>query len=98
MSRYLGPRCRRARRLGSDLSLTSGIRALDTKCKLNTPPGMHGAKRTRVSDYGRNLLEKQRICWTYGVSETTLYRYYQKASQQKGKGYHFLRLLECRLD
>lgn len=98
MSKYRGPRCRRARRVGSDLFLMSGIRAIDTKCKLETPPGMHGAKRTRLSDYGRNLLEKQHICWTYGVSESTLRRYYQKASSKKGKGYNLLRLLEGRLD
>jgi small subunit ribosomal protein S4 len=98
MARYIGPRCRKSRRLGSDLSLTSGIRALDSKCKLTVPPGMHGGKRTRISDYGRNLLEKQRLCWTYGVSENTLFRYYRKASRLKNKGYQLLRLLECRLD
>lgn len=111
MSKYRGPRCRRARRIGSDLSLTSGIRALDSKCKLATPPGMHGAKRVRISDYGRNLIEKQRICWTYGVSDTTFYRYHLEAIKQRSRlkkgtdklsgereGYNLLKFLECRLD
>ena len=91
MSKYRGPRCRRARRVGCDLSLTSGLRALDSKCKLGTPPGMHGAKRTRVSDYGRNLSEKQAICWHYGILDSKLYRYHEEAIKRRNKLRHGVR-------
>lgn len=100
------PRLRKCRRIGDDLLLTSGIRPIDTKCKLGTPPGMHGAKRTRLSDYGINLREKQRICFTYGISNEKLERYheqsvrYMKSLRRQGKkaDYPLLLLLEARLD
>lgn len=100
MARYRGPTCKLARRLGSDLQLKSGIRALDSKCKLATPPGMHGTKRGRLSDYGVMLRQKQLVRFTYGVLERQLRRvYYAKASQSKGiTGEILLQLLERRLD
>ena len=99
MARYLGPTCRLARQLGTDLQLKSGIRALDTKCKLATPPGMHGTKRKRLSDYGIMLRQKQLIRRTYGVLERQFRNYYKKASKRGGiTGDNLLKLLECRLD
>ena len=61
MARYRGPTCKLARRLGTDLQLKSGIRALDSKCKLATPPGMHGVKRGRLSEFGVLFRQKQLI-------------------------------------
>jgi small subunit ribosomal protein S4 len=99
MARYRGPTCKLARRLGTDLQLKSGIRALDSKCKLATPPGMHGSKRGRSSEYGTLLRQKQLIRRTYGVLEKQFRLYYTKASKRKGiTGENLLKLLECRLD
>ena len=99
MARYRGPTCKLARRLGTDLQLKSGIRALDSKCKLATPPGMHGAKRGRLSEYGVLLRQKQIIRRTYGVLERQFRIYYTKASKHSGiTGENLLKLLECRLD
>jgi small subunit ribosomal protein S4 len=99
MARYRGPTCKLARRLGVDLQLKSGIRALDSKCKLATPPGMHGTKRGRLSDYGVMLRQKQLIRRTYGVLEKQFRRYYAKAAKSKQvTGETLLKLLECRLD
>lgn len=60
MARYTGPKCKLARREGTDLFLKSARRAIDSKCKLDTKPGQHGAKNTRLSDYGVQLREKQK--------------------------------------
>lgn len=99
MARYRGPTCKLARRLGTDLQLKSGIRAINSKCKLVTPPGMHGAKRGRLSDYGVMLRQKQLIRRTYGVLEKQFRNYYAKASKAKGiTGENLLKLLETRLD
>jgi small subunit ribosomal protein S4 len=99
MARYRGPTCKLARRLGSDLQLKSGIRALDSKCKLATPPGMHGTKRGRLSDYGVMLRQKQLIRCTYGLLERQFRIYYDKAFKQKGStGENLLQILERRLD
>jgi small subunit ribosomal protein S4 len=99
MARYLGPRCKLSRREGADLSLVSGVRALDTKCKLDTPPGMHGARRGRETEYGTQLREKQKVRRIYGVMERQFRNYFQKAARLKGAtGETLLRLLECRLD
>ncbi|MBI3186976.1 MAG: 30S ribosomal protein S4, partial [Gammaproteobacteria bacterium] len=57
MARYIGPKCKLSRREGVDLELKSGVRALDTKCKLEQSPGQHGAKRGRMTDYGMQLRE-----------------------------------------
>lgn len=100
MARYLGPTCKLARREGVDLSLKSPARSLDSKCKLEQPPGQHGAgRRQRMSDYALQLREKQKVRRMYGVLEKQFRNYYKKAAQQKGAtGENLLRLLEGRLD
>jgi len=99
MARYLGPRCKLARREKTDLSLTSGVRPLDSKCKLDTAPGMHGARRGRETDYGVQHREKQKVRRIYGVLERQFSIYFKKASRLKGStGENLLKLLEGRLD
>lgn len=99
MARYLGPTCKLARREGTDLFLKSGVRALETKCKLDTAPGQHGARRARNSDYAVQLREKQKVRRLYGVLERQFRNYYKRADRQKGAtGENLLRLLERRLD
>jgi small subunit ribosomal protein S4 len=99
MARDLGPRCKLARREGTDLSLLSGVRALDTKCKLDTPPGVHGARRGRETEYGVQLREKQKVRRIYGIMERQFRNYFKKAARLKGStGENLLRLLESRLD
>ncbi len=99
MARYLGPRCKLARREKADLSLTSGVRALDSKCKLETPPGQHGARRGRETEHGVQLREKQKVRRIYGVLERQFENYFKHATRLKGStGENLLRLLECRLD
>jgi small subunit ribosomal protein S4 len=99
MARYLGPRCKLARREKYDLSLTSGVRALDSKCKLDTPPGQHGARRGRETEHGVQLREKQKVRRIYGVLERQFENYFKKATRLKGStGENLLRLLESRLD
>lgn len=99
MARYLGPRCKLARRERTDLSLTSGVRSLDTKCKLDVAPGMHGARRGRETEYGLQLREKQKARRIYGILERQFRNYFKKASRLKGStGENLLKLLERRLD
>lgn len=99
MARYIGPTCKLARREGTDLFLKSGVKALDSKCNLETKPGMHGAGRGRLSDYGVQLREKQKVRRIYGVLEKQFSNYYKEASRLKGStGENLLNLLECRLD
>ena len=100
MARYTGPRCRLSRREGMDLMLTSRTRPLDSKCKLDAPPGQHGARRQRrMSDYALQLREKQKLRRIYGVLERQFQNYYKEAARRKGAtGENLLRLLECRLD
>src|SRR3990167_4778636 len=99
MARYLGPRCKRARREKADLLLTSGVRPLDTKCKLDTQPGMHGTRRGRETEYGVQLREKQKVRRIYGILERQFSNYFVKASRLKGStGENLLKLLESRLD
>jgi small subunit ribosomal protein S4 len=101
MAKYIGPKCKLMRREGADLSLKSSRRAVDTKCKIDNPPGMHGAgtRRPRVSDYGLQLREKQKLRRIYGVLEKQFKNYYQEASRLKGStGENLLQLLEARLD
>jgi small subunit ribosomal protein S4 len=99
MARYLGPKCKLARREGTDLFLKSGVKPLESKCNINTTPGMHGAKRGRLSDYGVQLREKQKVRRMYGVLENQFRRYYQEASRRKGStGENLLKILETRLD
>ena len=99
MARYIGPKCKLSRREGVDLELKSGIRALDTKCKLEQVPGQHGARRARLSDYALQLREKQKVRRIYGVLERQFRNYYKKAASRKGStGENLLQLLETRLD
>jgi len=99
MARYIGPTCKLARREGTDLSLKSRARSLDTKCNLEKVPGQSGDRRRRVSDYGLQLREKQKVRRIYGVMEKQFRNYYQKAASIKGAtGENLLLLLEQRLD
>ena len=99
MARYLGPKLKLSRREGTDLFLKSGVRAIDTKCKLDNPPGQHGARRGRLSDYGIQLREKQKVRRIYGVLEKQFRNYYKEAARLKGNtGENLLQLLEQRLD
>ena len=99
MARYLGPKCKLSRREGTDLFLKSGVRALDSKCKAETVPGVHGARRSRLSDYGLQLREKQKVRRMYGVLERQFRGYYKEAARRTGAtGENLLQLLEGRLD
>ncbi len=100
MARYLGPSCKLSRREGTDLFLKSGVRPLDAKCKLETLPGAtQGQRRARMSDYGLQLREKQKLRRMYGVLEKQFRLYYKKSARLKGStGENLLSLLEGRLD
>ncbi|MCO4786577.1 MAG: 30S ribosomal protein S4 [Marinomonas atlantica] len=99
MARYLGPTCKLSRREGTDLQLKSGSRALESKCKAETVPGVHGARRGRLSDYGLQLREKQKVRRIYGILEKQFRNYYKDAARIKGAtGENLLQLLESRLD
>jgi len=99
MARYLGPKCKLSRREGTDLFLKSGVRPIDSKCKTDTIPGQHGQRRGRLSDYGVQLREKQKVRRTYGVLEKQFRGYYKEAARLKGAtGENLLQLLEGRLD
>jgi len=99
MARYLGPKLKLSRREGTDLFLKSGVRAIDTKCKIETIPGQHGARRGRLSDYGVQLREKQKVRRIYGILEKQFRNYYTEAARIKGNtGENLLQLLEKRLD
>ena len=101
MARYIGPKCKLMRREGVDLNLKSSRRSLDTKCKIENTPGQHGAgaRKPRLSDYGMQLREKQKLRRTYGVLEKQFRNYYKEASRLKGStGENLLQLLESRLD
>ena len=99
MARYIGPKCKLSRRVGTDLFLKSQIKPLEAKCKHETPPGQHGQRRTKLSNFGIQLREKQKLRQMYGVLERQFRRYYAEASRRKGStGENLLKLLECRLD
>ena len=99
MARYVGPKCKLSRRAGTDLLLKSRARSLETKCKLETRPGQHGAVKPRLSDYANQLAEKQKLKRMYGVLERQFRNYYLKASATKGAtGLNLVRFLEARLD
>ena len=99
MARYLGPKLKLSRREGTALFLKSGVRAIDSKCNLTTAPGQHGARRGRLSDYGLQLREKQKVRRIYGVLEKQFRNYYKEAARLKGNtGENLLQLLESRLD
>ena len=99
MARYIGPKCKLSRREGTDLFLKSARRSLESKCKIDTVPGQHGAKKNRLSGYGLQLREKQKIRRMYGVLERQFRRYFAEADRQRGStGELLLQLLESRLD
>ena len=100
MAKYTGPKCKLARRAGTDLFLKSRGRSLEGKCRIDSPPGQHAARRgARLSDYGLQLREKQKLRQMYGVLERQFRGYYRKAAQQKGStGALLLQMLERRLD
>lgn len=99
MGRYVGPKCRMCRREGIKLFL-KGARCFSAKCAIevrNYPPGMHQAKK--LTEYGEQLREKQKLRRMYGVLEKQFRGYYAKASRARGNtGENLLRLLERRLD
>ncbi|MFM8757930.1 MAG: 30S ribosomal protein S4 [Methylophilaceae bacterium] len=102
MARNLDPKCRQCRREGEKLFL-KGEKCFTDKCaieKRNFPPGQHGQRRNqRLSDYGVQLREKQKLRRIYGVLEAQFRSYYTEADRQKGiTGENLLQLLECRLD
>jgi len=100
MARYTGPKCKLARREGTDLFLKSGVKPLESKCKFSVPPGgIKGERRQRLSDYGLQLREKQKLRRMYGILERQFSNYYKEAARRIGAtGENLLRLLECRLD
>ena len=100
MARYTGPTLRLSRREGTDLYLKSGVRAIESKCNMDSPPGVAaGARRGRLSDYGLQLREKQKVRRMYGVLEKQFRNYYKKAASTKGNtGENLLSLLEKRMD
>ncbi|CAL4323763.1 30S ribosomal protein S4 [Buchnera aphidicola] len=99
MAKYLGPKLKLSRREGTDLFLKSGYRSIDSKCKLNQLPGQHGARKTRLSEYGIQLREKQKVRRLYGILERQFRNYYKLSVKLKGDtGENLLRLLESRLD
>lgn len=99
MAKYIGPKCKLARREGTDLFLKSRGSSLEKKCRIDSPPGQHGQRRGRMSDYGLQLREKQKLRRIYGVLERQFRSYYEKASHQRGAtGEVMLQFLESRLD
>ena len=99
MARYLGPKLKLSRREGTDLFLKSGVRPIDSKCKIDNAPGQHGIRRGRLSDYAVQLREKQKVRRIYGVLEKQFRNYYKTADRKNGATCeNLLKLLECRLD
>ncbi len=99
MARYLGPKCKLMRREGTDLYLKSRVRSVDSKCNMEKLPGQTQERRRRLSDYGVQLREKQKVRRLYGVLEKQFRNYYATADRQKGPtGENLLQLLERRLD
>jgi len=101
MAKYIGPKCRQCRREGTKLFL-KGEKCYTSKCSVENrafPPGQHGQRRGRLSDYAAQLREKQKMRRIYGVLERQFRNYYQSAAQRKGStGENLLQLLEGRLD
>lgn len=101
MAKYTGPKCRQCRREGTKLFL-KGEKCYTAKCAVESrpfPPGQHGQRRTRLSDYAVQLREKQKMRRIYGVLERQFRNYYKAAASKKGStGENLLQLLEGRLD
>lgn len=98
MARYTGPKQKLQRQIGEDLGLKTN--ALKTAKRINVRPGQHGAKRRRkLSDYGVQLKEKQKVRYIYGITESQLRKLYEKAEHSSsGTGPALMTLLERRLD
>lgn len=101
MAKYTGPKCKLCRREGEKLFLKSE-KCFTQKCPIETrptPPGQHGTRRTRLSDYALQLREKQKLKRTFGMLEKQFHMYYKQGDQKKGStGENLLQLLENRLD
>ena len=101
MAKYTESKCRQCRREGGKLYL-KGEKCYTSKCAVESrpfPPGQHGQRRTRLSDYASQLREKQKVRRIYGVLERQFRNYYKKAVATKGStGDNLLQLLEGRLD
>lgn len=101
MSDPHGPKCRQCRREGQKLFL-KGTKCFSAKCPIenrNSPPGQHGQRRSRLSDYGVMLREKQKVRRIYGILEEQFRLYYKEADRRRGPtGHNLLALLESRLD
>jgi small subunit ribosomal protein S4 len=101
MAKYIGSKCRQCRREGSKLFL-KGEKCFTSKCAIESrpfPPGQHGQRRARLSDYALQLREKQKLRRVYGILERQFRGYYQEAARRKGStGENLLQLLESRLD
>ncbi len=97
--KYIGPKLRLSRREGSDLFLKSGLKNIESKCKIDKIPGQHSYRKVRLSDYGIQLREKQKVRRIYGISEKQFFNYYKKSLLLKGNTGEFLLVfLERRLD
>ena len=101
MARYIGSKCRLCRREGEKLFL-KGEKCYTSKCAIENrafPPGQHGQRRSRLTDYGVQLREKQKMRRIYGILEAQFRSYYKEADRRKGStGENLLKLLEGRLD
>lgn len=101
MARYIGNKCKLCRREGMKLFL-KGQRCFTDKCAISRrdyPPGVHAQRRSKITDYGVHLREKQKLKRIYGVLERQFRLYFQSAERQKGNtGENLLSLLERRLD
>jgi small subunit ribosomal protein S4 len=101
MARYLDSKCKRCRREQTKLYL-KGARCFSPKCPIDReapPPGMHGTRRSKTSEYGIRLREKQRLKWFYGILERQFRRYFDLATRTRtNTGEQLLSILERRLD
>ncbi len=99
MAKYLGPKLKLSRREGVDLFLKSNLRDIESKCKIDHLPGQHYYKKNRLSDYGNQLREKQKVRRIYGILEKQFLNYYKKSVKLKGNTSDILfSFLERRLD
>ncbi|AZP36198.1 30S ribosomal protein S4 [Candidatus Annandia adelgestsuga] len=99
MSKYLGPKLKLSRREKTDLFLKSGVKTIENKCKFNKYPGQQSSKKIRISDYGTQLREKQKVKRIYGILESQFHKYYKLSNKLKGNtGSNLLRILERRFD
>ncbi len=99
MGKYLGPKLKLSRSIGIDLFLKSSLRDIESKCKINHLPGVHSYRKRRISEYGIQLREKQKIRRMYMITDRQLYNYYKKSLKlHSNTGEILLQFLERRLD